>query len=237
MNDTPGIVFLHGAGLGSWIFDDVLPFIHQPVLGINFPYRGNQTDANKSLSLEGYIHPIVQEINDWNQEKFIIVSHSIGGIVGLKVAEVLQNKVAGFVAVSAPVPKNGGSFLSCFPFPKNIIISVLMKAVGTKPPASIIKKSLCNGLTDEQTQKIVNRFTPESTLLYTQKSYAKIPAVVRLYIKTIHDKEIPVELQERFAKNLKAHNIISIDSGHLPMLSHPQQFAAIIDKFVSDLIV
>ena len=236
MSNTPGIVFLHGAGLGSWLFDDVLPFIPHPVLALNFPNRDNETDANKSLSLEGYVYPTVQEINDWGHDKLVIVAHSIGGIVGLKVAEALQERVIGFIAVSAPIPKNGGSFLSCFPFFKRIIISALMKIVGTKPPAAAIKEGLCNELTEAQTQKIINRFTPESTLLYFQKSFAKIPGGMKLYIKTSKDKEIPLELQERFAENFQATNTISIDSGHLPMLSHPQQFAAIIDKFVSDLV-
>jgi pimeloyl-ACP methyl ester carboxylesterase len=235
MSNTPGIVFIHGAGLGSWIFDEVLPFIPYPVLSINFPNRNNETDANKSLSLEGYVYPIVQEINDWNQGKLVIVAHSIGGIVGLKVAEALEEKVVGFIAVSTPIPKNGGSFLSCFPFFKRIIISALMKIVGTKPPAAAIKESLCNDLTEAQTQKVINRFTPESTLLYTQKSFAKMPGATKLFIKTNEDKEISAELQEHFAENLKAANTISINSGHLPMLSQPQQFAAILNDFMSSL--
>lgn len=235
MSNTPGIVFLHGAGLGSWIFDEVLPFIPHPVLAVNFPNRNNETDANKSLSLEGYLYPVVQEINDWDQDKIVIVAHSIGGVVGLKLAEALPEKIVGFIAVSAPIPKNGSSFLSCFPFFKRIVISALMKIVGTKPPAAAIKEGLCNDLTEKQTQKIINRFTPESTLLYTQKTFAKIPGCSKLYIKTIKDKEISSELQERFAENLKASNTISINSGHLPMLSHPQQFAAIINNFISGL--
>ena len=234
MSSTPGIVFLHGAGLGSWIFDEVIPHIPHPVLALNFPNRKNETDANKSLSLEGYVYPIVQDINDWDEYKLVIVAHSIGGIVGLKVAEALQEKVIGFIAVSAPIPKNGGSFLSCFPFFKRIIISALMKIAGSKPPATAIKEGLCNDLTEAQTQKIINQFTPESTLLYTQKSFAKVPEAAKLYIKTNNDKEIPVELQERFAKNLNA-NTISINTGHLPMLSQPKQFASIINKFISDL--
>jgi hypothetical protein len=39
MNDKIGIVLIHGAGLGSFIWDDFKSLIKNPVLTIEFPNR------------------------------------------------------------------------------------------------------------------------------------------------------------------------------------------------------
>ncbi len=67
------------------------------------------------------------------------------------------------------------------PFPKNLIMPIILRAFGTNPPNQAIEKELCNDLTPEQTTKIVDNFTPEARLLYTTTISYKMPEV-RSYI-------------------------------------------------------
>ena len=45
----------------------------------------------------------------------------------MELAARLAERVAGFVAIGAAIPKRGGSFVSSLPFPQRIIMPVLLK--------------------------------------------------------------------------------------------------------------
>ncbi|MGX7835489.1 alpha/beta fold hydrolase, partial [Campylobacter fetus subsp. venerealis] len=103
---------------------------------------------------------------------------------------------------------------------------------GTKPPQKSLESELCNDLTPEQTSKIVNEFAPESKALYLTKIQYTLPATTRLYVKLANDKAMPSDLQDKMAKNLHADQVITIHSGHLPMISKAKQLAAILSDFI-----
>jgi hypothetical protein len=46
MNNKTGIVLIHGAGLGSFIWDELMPLKKSPVLTIEFPNREIGDKAN-----------------------------------------------------------------------------------------------------------------------------------------------------------------------------------------------
>jgi pimeloyl-ACP methyl ester carboxylesterase len=71
-------------------------------------------DEKNQLTLEGYMAYIKQQIEGWEVDKFVIVAHSIGGLLGLKLADLFHDRLVGFVAVGAAIPKNEGSFYPFF---------------------------------------------------------------------------------------------------------------------------
>lgn len=142
-----------------------------------------------------------------------IVAHSIGGVVSLDVAKELPDRTSGFVGVSAAIPKPGGSFLSCYPVHQRLIRHVVMRLAGTKPPDGAIRKSLCNGLSDAQADRLVEEFQLESRRLYTDESSAEIPDVPTLYVKTATDNELSLAFQETMAANLRADESTRCRSG------------------------
>jgi pimeloyl-ACP methyl ester carboxylesterase len=235
IDKTTGIVFLHGAGLNSTIWDALRSEIDVPMLTIDFPNRNTRDNANSKLTFTDYVHTTAEQVKNWNCRNLIMVAHSIGACAGLKAAQLFTNELKGFVAISSVIPKNGNSFASTLPFPQKLILPAVLHLFGTRPPQKIIENELCNDLTDEQTRLIVNAFTPESKALYTTKIDYDLPESKRLYIKLTNDKSIPAELQEKMAKNLKAHQVISLHSGHLPMISHPGPLADILSGFIKDI--
>ena len=122
------------------------------------------------------------------------------------------------------------------PFPLSIILPVVLNLFGTKPPAKSIERELCSDLNRDQTRKIVAGFTPEARALYTTKLTYQLPDIKRIYIKLTFDKCIPPSVQGTMAKNLNAHNVITIDSGHLPMISQPEKLASILMDLVPEEI-
>ncbi|HUQ84784.1 MAG TPA: alpha/beta hydrolase [Candidatus Limnocylindrales bacterium] len=221
-----GIVFIHGAGLGRWIWKDIKNLIKLPALYIDLPKKGTLEDSSNYAS---------DKIKTFGKEKIILVCHSAGGVVGIKIADKIKGKLIGFIAVSAAIPRNKGSFLSCLPFPKNLIMSLAIRFAGTKPPNSAIVQGLCSDLTSEQAENVVKQFKLESKDYYSDKSDAPAPDTKKLFIITLKDKELPEELQRKMASNLRTDDVVSIDSGHMPMLSKPKQLAEIINNFANKI--
>lgn len=165
MNTNIGIVLIHGAGLNSSIWDGLKSEINQTLLTIDFPNRKISDNANQTLTFDDYVNSTIEQIKNWNADNFIIVAHSIGACVRLEVAEQFKNQLKGFVAIGSVIPTNGNSFVSSLPFPQKMIMPIILKLFGTKPPKKSIENELCNDLTDEQTTKITTEFTPEAKRL------------------------------------------------------------------------
>ncbi|MFN3851260.1 MAG: alpha/beta fold hydrolase [Spirosomataceae bacterium] len=235
MDNKIGIVFINGAGLNSSIWSDVEKKMDYPMLKIDFPNRKLENNPNANLTFDDYISKTIEEIKNWEKGNLVIVAHSIGAFVGLKVAEQFKDEVKGFVAIGSVVPKSKQSFVSSLPFPQKFILPIVLSLFGTKPPKKSIETGLCSDLPPEITSKIVNEFTPEAKALYTTKITFNLPDTKRLYIKLINDKSMPTDLQDEMAKKLNATEIQIINSGHLPMLSKPKELADILSDFINEI--
>lgn len=227
-----GVVFVHGAGLGAWIWADVASSLDVPTLAVTFPSEDEREDRLSTLGLQDYVESVRRQIEEWPVERSTVVAHSIGGIVGLDASRLLPDRIEGFVGVSAAIPEPGGSFLSCYPVHRRLVQRVVMGLAGTKPPDSAIRTSLCNGLSDAQADRVVEQFRPESRRLYTDESTAEIPDVPSLYVKTTDDNELSLSMQESMVATLRPDDVTAIDAGHLPMLSHPDGLADALNEFI-----
>lgn len=235
--ENNGFLLIHGAGLGGFIWDEVKSYIRYPVLSIDFPNRNLDFRSNQKLRFDDYIDSIVRKVEKWDVQKFIIVAHSIGGCIGMRVAEFFRNRVMGFVAVGAAIPTKGNSFISCLPFPQRIILPVVLNVAGTRPLEKTIEKGLCNDLNDEQKGKVIRNFTPESKSLYLEKCKAGIPNTKRLYVVTCYDNEFSLSMQHKMAENLNAHRKVAVQSGHLPMMSKPAELCKILIRFYNEILL
>jgi pimeloyl-ACP methyl ester carboxylesterase len=229
------IVLIHGAGQNSSVWRDLQTKLDSPSFAVDFPNRYPSKVPNTGLGFEDYVDHIITQIKAKEFEQLVIITHSLGGVLGLKVANHFSKQVTGFVALSSAIPKKGGSFCICLPFPQKIILPIILQIAGTKPPATAIVDGICNDLSESQIQDIVTNFTPESRLVFTQKSHATLPHCDKLYIKLTQDKEFPMAMQDQMAKNLDANFVETIDAGHLAMLSQPDKLAKIINNFVAQL--
>ena len=227
-----GFVFLHGAGLGAWIWEEVISKLDYPCLAIDFPGRGKHKDiVTKDLSLNKYVESILPDIDKFSPEKFVVVAHSISGNIALEIARLRQNRIGGFVAVSAAIPPANSSYISSLPIITNMFLRLIFTLVGTRPPESAIRNGLCNDLSEKQASEVISRFVPESKRLYTDKLNTKDIPVNSLYIRLKKDKSFSEVIQNNMIQNLHAKQIIDFDSGHLPMLSKPVELAQILNNF------
>lgn len=220
------IIYLSGAGLVPVIWDGVRAKVTTPGAALTY-------DRAATTTLKSAMRDILGQIQKLDADQYVIVAHSLSGVVGVELAKALGDKLGGLIAVSATIPAPGKAFVNTLPFPQNIVMPILLRIVGTKPPASVIRKSLCSDLSEQQAADVINAFTPEPRSLYTNKtSTDELPASRYLYIRTMNDKEVAVQLQTSMAKRLPNAKIIDVSGGHMAMISHPDELATIINNFV-----
>lgn len=210
------ILFLSGAGLLPWIWDDVRSALPVESRVADYP-RGD-------ASLETYADAALAAADGW--DRFRIVAHSIGGVVAAAVVGRAPERVPGLVAVSASVPAAGSSFVGALPVPQRQVMGIVIRLLGTRPPDKAIREGLCAGLDDELAARIVAEFAPESKALYRDPVPARA-FTDAVYVLTEQDTQFPPSLQQKYAAELGG-DVVRMDTAHLPMLQQPARLAEII---------
>lgn len=84
---------------------------------------------------------------------------------GFESCRIFKGRIIGFIGIGAAIPVRGGSFVSCLPFPLKLILPIMLKISGTKPPEKVIERGLCADLTKDKKDIVVKEFTPEAITL------------------------------------------------------------------------
>lgn len=217
-------MFIGGAGLPAWVWDDV-----RRDLG-----EGQQTwvasrPRGGSARLRDYAQAVIDSAPPGG---YVIVAHSAGGVIGAEVAWLVPERVSAFLAISAVIPRPGGSFISAMPVPNRWVISAAMRFAGTRPPDSAIRRGLAHGLDEEVADRIIADFIPESPALYRDRTAHRSWSGWRGYLRTTDDRELPMAVQRRSAQRLGAAWQDDLNTGHLPMLEDHRAVAAAITRFL-----
>jgi pimeloyl-ACP methyl ester carboxylesterase len=219
---TP-ILFLSGAGLPAWIWDEVRASLPVDSVVAGYPKLSG-------ASLRDYAEAVLGQAPDG---EFSIVAHSIGGVVASEIVAVAPDRVAGLLGVAASVPAAGRSFLGALPAPQRLIVGLIMRVAGTRPPAKVIKSGLCAGIGESDVARIVADFEPESQRLYRDAVSARTLPARSGYVVTTADKEFPAALQGRYADELGSGWRREMATGHLPMLEDPASLSQILKEFAA----
>ncbi|HMR49199.1 MAG TPA: alpha/beta hydrolase [Arachnia sp.] len=219
------ILFLSGAGLPAWIWDDV-----RGRLAARYDTRAAPRPGTSNAALGEYVTAAMDVVTT---DRVTIVGHSAGGVVGAEIARRMPERVSGFLAVSAVIPPPHGSFLTAMPIPNRWILGAAMRLAGTRPPEAAIRKSLAAGIDERIVDRLIVDFTPESQGYYRDRIGTQPWGGRRGYVSTTRDRELPVALQRRFAARLAAPWQHELATGHLPMLEDPDSFAEVVASFVA----
>ncbi len=232
MSAKTGFVLIAGAGLRSWAWSDVVSHLDLPSVAVELPKPSGAKD--RTLGMDEYVASAVEQAKSLEVDNIIIVAHSLGGVIGLRVAQELKGSVTGFVAVSAAIPKDGGSFVSALLSPQKFIMPLIIRLAGTKPADGVIRKGYCNDLSQELANKVIETFQPEAPRVYLEAGATPLAAIAKLYVTTTNDNEFPAVLQEKMRQNLDAEEV-TLEAGHLPMLSKPKELAHILNEFAQKI--
>jgi pimeloyl-ACP methyl ester carboxylesterase len=216
---TP-ILFLGGAGLPAWIWDEVRADLPGESVVATYPKR---TDAR----LDDCVSSVSAQAP---QGSFTIVAHSIGGVVASQLAAAAPERVTGLLGVCASFPAVGASFLAASA-PQRVVLGIVMRVAGTRPPERAIRSMLCASLGERDIARIVAEFEPESQHVYRDTVSRRAFPGHTGYVVTTADRMFRAAKQYRHAAELGPGFRRELPTGHLPMLQNPASLAKIIQEF------
>jgi pimeloyl-ACP methyl ester carboxylesterase len=220
---TP-ILFLSGAGLPAWIWDGVRADLPVESVVAAYPKR---VDAR----LDDCVSAVLAQAPDGS---FTIVAHSIGGVVASQIVATAPERVAGLLGVAASFPAAGTSFLAASPAPQRVVVGLVMRVAGTRPPEKAIRSVLCAGLDEGDTARIVAEFEPESQHLYRDKVSRRTFPARSGYVVTTADRQLSAAMQYRHAAELGSGFRRELSTGHLPMLQDSASLAKVVQEFTAN---
>ncbi|HEX6310534.1 MAG TPA: alpha/beta hydrolase [Acidimicrobiia bacterium] len=220
MGSEPGFVLVHGAGLGAWIWDPLIARLSRPALAIDLPGRGSRPAPRRSVGMSAAIEAVAAEARAWGDRPLVLVGHSLGGVVALGAAAELGPRVQRVVLVGGGAVPSGMSYFAALPTRDRWALK-LAAALRIPAPAAAVRRVLCHDLDDDTAELVVERTAlPEPWRMYGEKVHwdALSRSVPMTYVKLLQDRAVSPALQERFASYLRRPDVLTIDSGHLPML-------------------
>ena len=84
LDDSHAIVLLHGAGLGSWIWEEVTPHLPAPVVAIDLPGRAGVERPGSGLDLDACAELVADRIDRLGATSVTLVAHSVTGALALQ---------------------------------------------------------------------------------------------------------------------------------------------------------
>lgn len=216
------LLLLHGAGLGAWIWDRVLPHLLLPARALDLPGRGDGTPLD-DVTIEQSAERVLERLGD----DTAIVGHSFGAMIALAAA---ARKKASVIAVGGMVPESGKSFVSILPFPQRLFLPVMLRRAhdGIALPAGLVRKQYCNDLDHATTELVLRRMSREAPRLYLDPVHWSPHAPA--YVKLLRDEALKPKQQDRMIERMHATRVETLRSGHLPMLGQPQETAAVLNR-------
>ncbi|MEV0246929.1 alpha/beta hydrolase [Nocardia sp. NPDC050712] len=220
LEESTPVLFLSGAGLPAWIWDDVRSALSAESVVAAYPKQAG-------ASLRDYAEAALAQAP---QGRFTVVAHSIGGVVAAELVAIAPDRVAAVLGVAASVPAPGTSFLGALPFPQRYVVGLIMRLAGTRPPAKAIRAGVGFGVEEVALQRLIDDFAPESQRLYRDPVSQRVFPARTGYVVTTEDREFPPALQRGYAAELGSAPARELATGHLPMLQEPARLARLIEE-------
>lgn len=217
-------LLVHGAGLGGWIWEDVLP--HLPgARAIDLPGR-----SGLACSLEDQARAILAEISS----PAVLVGHSAGGFAITAAAELAPEKVAGLIYLCAFVPQRGLSIAqmrrACpeAGLTGSYLVAPDRQSFAFRPDRA--RDIFFHDCADASARMCAEPVVPQETAL---PSTDRATALPRAAIFCEADRAIPLTCQRRMADGIALTALLPC--GHSPFLAAPGALARTIrdlsDKF------
>ncbi len=180
----------------------------------------------------------VEQVLESLSEPAILVGHSLGGAVVSQVSENRPEKVGKAVYLSAFLLRNGESIWRhespAIPTPSvlsqpNLRMDEKKRTLNIDP--AVIPEGFYNGCSANEVAAAKARWRPEplapmlTPLTLTPGRFGMVP---RAYISCEHDRVIPLAAQLHMCQRTPCEVTYTLDCGHSPFLSHPEDVAAVL---------
>jgi pimeloyl-ACP methyl ester carboxylesterase len=241
--EKPTIILVHGAFEDASVWSDVASRLQKKgykTQAVNLPGR-TSTPLPAAQVTQDVLRDAVVKVILSETAPVVLVGHSFGGITISTVAEAVPDRIAKLVYVAAYLPKNGESLLSLSSADKDSKLGPFFKVDGASGVARIDENGRIETFCHDCPDAIKTTFPatmvdeplnpPGTPVKLTAQNFG---SVKKAYIKTALDRVVSPALQQNMLEATPVSKVLTIDSGHTPFLSRPQELADAIAQIASE---
>lgn len=227
--DLPPLVILHGWGVDSSIFDNIINELNYYVIVIDFIGFGKSDQPKVAFSLEDYVNQIDQIIKKLKLKHITLLGHSFGGRVAIKYNYYynLDNLI---LVDSAGIRHRSMSLY------KKIIKYKFLKKV-----YFIFNKEKYNELINNSGSRDYKILTPimkqtmNKVIRVDLKKYCMSTRTNTFLLWGKNDSETPISDAFVLYKTFyQSRLIVFYRSGHFPHLDEPEKFIKLVNRVNKD---
>ncbi len=229
-------ILVHGSWHGAWCWEKVVPRLEavgHSAVAIDLPGHGHDHSASESISLDGYAARVTEAVGA-SPEPAIVVAHSMGGAAVTQAALVAPEGMEALVYLTAFIPQIGESVVDLANSDAESLIAQSVTADPVHGTAHVephaLRECFYADCTEEDFTKARSRLRPDPMApLITPlragsaRSAALAAAIPRVYIGCAKDRAVTPQLQRRMYERAGCHAVYSLDTGHSPFLSAPDE--------------
>jgi pimeloyl-ACP methyl ester carboxylesterase len=236
-----GFVLLPGGGMGSWIWERMVPLLNHSVLAVDNRYDTAIENLN-SVTLENCVDHVIAEIEKTGLKEFVLVAHSGSGIIAPLAAAELTDRIKYLVFISANIPPIGKRSIDVFPFFVKLLnyISFLMMSAGIKQsPKSkekTIRRYFCNNSEEDVIELCLRHPIKDEpkALAFSRIFRPENEGIPRAFVRLSRDKCGSLEFQDKMIENLGRAEVFTIEGDHMVMLSSPGKLAEVLNGIAGE---
>jgi pimeloyl-ACP methyl ester carboxylesterase len=223
-------VLIHGGAFAATCWDPLMPLMPPDTLALDLPGRGAHPADVTTLHLEDFVD---SDLESRDLRDVTLVAHSLGGATLLGVLGRVPERLARIVFVSALAPLDGQSpFETVDPAIQELSVGPDAPNDGGLDPDFFIA-AFCNDMNENQTAYTVALMGAEAGgVMFDPVDAQGLGRGVPIsYVRLGHDAILTPPQQDRMIENLGGHervDVHEIDSGHMVMISRPNDLAAVL---------
>ncbi len=237
MVKSPLYIFVHGAWHAAWCWQKIAEKMRKmgyDVLTPDLPSHGASQAIASKTTLADYAAFLIQLIESQNQ-KVILVGHSMGGIVISQVAELIPEKIAKLIYVAAYIPKQDESLISLAARAASRELTPFLRFDNDQQLIYLESKEKLADLfyheaSSDDANAAIDKLRPQPLLPFKERVVLgeAFLSVKKKSIICTQDKIIYLEDQKRMSRDANAE-MVYIHTDHSPFLSKQ-------DEFIKELI-
>jgi pimeloyl-ACP methyl ester carboxylesterase len=234
----PDLVLVHGGEHAGDCWDLVVAELRRQApelrtLAVDLPGRGCTPGDLATATIGEWVDSVVTDIDREGLGDIVIVGHSMAGVTVPGVVTKLGSaRVREMILAAAFVPQQGQAIVDTLGGP--LAVFARFAARGGRPfkvPSLAAQYAFCNGMTPERRRLTMSKLYTESACIPGEAvDRSAFPDdVPRTWILTTRDRALSQKSQHASMAALGGVQVVvTIDSCHDVMFSHPEQLAHIL---------
>jgi pimeloyl-ACP methyl ester carboxylesterase len=202
----------------------ILPLLSGPAVAVELPGRGRRPADVSTVTVDDCVAAVLEDADAAGFDRFILVSHSLGGITVTETAVRHPDRVAGvaYIASLVPGPEQTAA---------ELMTGGPIEAMPV-PDEATARALFSDGASDEEWPALYAAMVPEAPALMNTPISGYPSGIPLTYIEMPLDILVPPALVDQMVAHLGGdvtRRTIS-DAGHNVVLTHPQLVADILNE-------